>query len=537
MEEKTLYCSRSILQVIGCILRDPTLLDDGNRPLSKEDFESDVFYMIVFAAIYNLYSKGCAVIDEFAIDSFLSSYPTQYQIYEANHGNEYVLESRNMCEPENYDYYYHRLRKFTLLRYYESKGFNTSSIYDSTITNPERAGVERQKFDALTEQEIIDTVENTLVILPRIRYSSDGLAEEIQAGDGLDELIDSFMEQPDMGIPLSSVAMNSVTRGARLQKLYMRSCPSGGGKTRLAAGDACSFSIPWYWDDKKKEWHYTGISEPTLYITTEQSNAEIQTLFQSYVACVNEEHIIQGKYEPGELERVRQANQYIKSSPLYLSNIPDFAVEDIANIIKKYKREKGVRYICFDYIHSSMRLMAEMANSTGKGLREDQVLLYFADKLKTLCMQLDVFVLTASQLNGEYMNATVKDQNLLRGAKSLADKLDIGCIAMPPSKTELEKVKPFLSKQINMPTPNMCTWIYKCRRGRLAKVILWQYVDLGTCRTRDLFVTTNSYEVINVDFTALESVEKVIEEHSISATEIKDTREGLDEAQKRMFDF
>ena len=66
------------------------------------------------------------------------------------------------------------------------------------------------------------------------------------------------------------------------------------------------------------QWDYTGISEPTTYFTTEMPVDEIQTILIATVSKVNEEHILYGTYEEGELERVTQAIAYIESSPLYI---------------------------------------------------------------------------------------------------------------------------------------------------------------------------------------------------------------------------
>lgn len=45
-------------------------------------------------------------------------------------------------------------------------------------------------------------------------------------------------------------------------------------------------------------------------------------------------------------------------------------------------------------------------------------------KLKDICNEYGVFILTATQLNASYTEAQQYDQNLLRGAKSIADKID-----------------------------------------------------------------------------------------------------------------
>ena len=42
-------------------------------------------------------------------------------------------------------------------------------------------------------------------------------------------------------------------------------------------------------------------------------------------------------------------------------------------------------------------------------------------RLKDLCNQYSIFIMSATQLNGQYTEADTPDQNLLRGAKAIAD--------------------------------------------------------------------------------------------------------------------
>lgn len=235
MSEKGLFCKRAYLQVFGCLLQDPNLLDDMDRPLDRVDFNTETYYELLFVAIYNLHSQGCTIIDEFSIDSYLSTYTEQYKIFQDNKGLEYLSSARDMGEIENYNYFYHRLRKYSLLRYYENQGYDTRKIYDSTIVDNKEAEKEQSKFENYTESDIIGLIENNLVNTPKMKYCSNTLTSDCQAGTGLNQLVDRLMEEPDVGIPLNSLALNTITRGARKGCLYMRSCPQGGGKSRMAA--------------------------------------------------------------------------------------------------------------------------------------------------------------------------------------------------------------------------------------------------------------------------------------------------------------
>lgn len=512
---------RAYANTLGCLMKDPTLVEDIDRPLDREDFNTETFYDLLFVAIYNLSMQGCKTIDEFAIDSYLSGFKDQYRIFQENRGLDYLNNIKELCSLENYDYYYHRLRKYSLLRYYEKQGLDTKFIYDTSV-DEFHANEEQQKFDNYTEQDIVSMVESTLVINPTMKYCTNTLTTEVQAADGGIELIEDLMKIPDVGLPLNNNGLNTVTRGARKGCLYMRSLVQGQGKTRFAAGDACKMAVPYIYDTKKKKYIYTGLSEPTLYITTEMPVDEIQTILYATISKVNEEHILYGTYEKGELERVKQAIEYIESSPLYIVHIPDFSIEDIKNIIKKYNREFGVEYFFFDYISTSLRLMSEVNGKSKMGLKEHQLLLVFATELKTIAQQLDVFIFTASQLNGEAQMATYKDQNLLAGSKALANKLDVGIISMRPSRSEQDKLESILQRKFNIPMPDIGHWVYKVRRGRLTHIIIWSKTNLGTMDEEALFVTDFDFNLIDIDFTQIEQVEAKIQEHSVLASRVED---------------
>lgn len=519
---------RAILQCLGCLMKKPDLLEECG--LNQEDFEVEPFYNIVFSSIHNLYKEGINTIDCFAIDSFLSNYEQQYKIFEDNKGIDYCHNAIEICELSNFSYYSERVKKFTTLRFFQKKGCDTRIIYNDAVIEPIQQEKERKKLDSMSVDDIIDTLEASLIIEARMKYSSSGVSTGQLAGVGMRELKESFKKTPEFGIPLQSEIMTTIARGARLKKIYMRSASTGGGKTRTAIGDMCNFSIPWFYDVKQNKWVYTGFEEPSTFISTELEIPEVQTLIQAYVSGVEESHILDGIYEEGEEERVNQAIEYIESSPLYIEFIPNFSIRDIENIIKRYKREKGCSYFCFDYVHMSAKLISEVASmSRGMKLREDQILFLFIDTLKNLCNQLNVFILTMSQLNGTYKDSVVKDETMLRGAKNMADRLDLGEISLPPTKGELDAIAPILKRQINKPIPNLVRNLYKVRRGKLTRIKIWQYADLGTCRTKDLFVTDNDFKLIPVEITEvcsengerISDVENIIKENSIDSNTIE----------------
>lgn len=521
--------------MIGCLLQNPDLLDE--YCLTPEDFNGEDFHQIVFSSIYNLHNQGVKIIDCFALDSFISGYEKQYRIFTANNGLDYINDAVSMCEPENFVYNYNRIKKFSLLRYYDSQGYNIKPIYDPTIIDPLQQEHEQQKFDKYTVEEIIDNVEIKLVDKPKERFNTVSEEKGQLAGTGLLDLIDSFRKHPEIGFPLQSKFMNALVRGARRKTFYLRSGGTGSGKSRLSFADTCMSSIPWLYNLETNKWEYTGFSEPSLIITTELSLSEVQTIITAFISGVNEDHIIYNEYADGEYDRVLQAIEYIQSSPLYIEYLPDFDIDDIVNTVKRYYRERNISNVNFDYLHISIRLLAQISGmSKGMRIREDQVLFMLSDALKGLATKYAIHVDSATQLNGNYKDAQEKDQNILRGSKAIADRIDVGYILLPPSKTELESVKPILSKGFYA-KPNMIYHLYKCRRGKITRVKVWLHVNLGNCRIKDLFVTNFDNELIPVDALTIESVNKILKEHSVDEKEIEATPEEMSEAAKTFMNF
>ena len=317
----------------------------------------------------------------------------------------------------------------------------------------------------------------------------------IEAGDGIIELIERFEKTPDIGVPLYGNYINTITRGARLGKFYLRSAPTGVGKTRSMIADACNIACGKIYDEDWG-WISAGNKFPTLFIGTEQDKDEIQTMMLAFLSNVNEEHILNGQYQDDERKRVFEAAQVLKESPLYIEVLPEFNLQDVENVIKRKIREKGVTYIFHDYIHTSIKILEEISRRAGKvALREDNIFFMLSARLKDICVKYNVFMMSATQLNGDYQDAKTPDQNLLRGAKAIADKIDYGSILLPVKDVDLASLENVLSKNPNFGTPTIKLSIYKNRRGRYKSVILWCKADLGTCRIQPMFLTDFVYEL------------------------------------------
>lgn len=110
-------------------------------------------------------------------------------------------------------------------------------------------------------------------------------------------------------------------------------------------------------------------------------------------------------------------------------------------------------------------------------------------------------------MNGDYQDAKTPDQNLLRGAKAIADKVDYGAILMNVKEEDIVALDTILASNLfDKPTIKMS--IYKNRRGRYKGVILWCKANLGCCRITPMFCTTYDYEIVPIDDIKINIVEE-----------------------------
>ena len=499
----------AIMQVIGCVYNNPKLLEFTDKyTVVDEDF-ADTFHKTVFGAIYKLHELGASSISLETISDFLSERPKSKAVYETNKGEEWLLKVSDAAMPSTFDYYYQRLKKFSLLRAFDNCGIDVSDIYDpDNILDMKKKQQQEDILDNSTLQQIANRVDEKIEAI-RLQYVDDSFGEASQAGEGIMDLIDKFKRTPEVGVPLYGNLINTVTRGARLKKFYLRSAPTGVGKTRSMIADACYIGCGKIYDETLG-WIKTGAAQPTLYITTEQELEEIQTMMLAFLSNVEEDHILNGKYEGDEEDRVREAARILKEAPLYVEELPDFSLKDVEDKIKKNIRDHDVKYVFHDYIHTSLKILEEITRrSGGVNLREDNILFILSNKLKDICNTYGVFIESATQLNGDWKEAKIPDQNLLRGAKAIADKIDYGSILLNVTTEDIEALEPILSSNV-FERPTIKLSIYKNRRGKYKGVILWCKANLGCCRIQPMFCTSYDYEMISVD-----NMKIVVEEESV----------------------
>ena len=484
----------AVLQVIGSLMKKPSLLSEKDKyNLQPSDFESR-FERYIFIAILNSYSNGAQSLSEIDIDNYLMEHKDQYLLFQQNNGISYLQDALDMSTPENFEYYYNRIKKFNCLKDLKKSGFDISEFYEENELNPRQFEI-NQRFETLKPKDIFDGLKRKIYKVEG-EYTEGDASITTDISVGIDELLEKLKNSPDAGARFQGKYFNTVTRGARKGKYYIVSFPSGGGKTRLLLGEACYLAFPMRFSWETMEWKITGNAEKTLFIATEQAKEEIQTMVVAYLTGINEDVILYGHFTKEQQTIIDQAKEVIKKykNNLMIVQIPMPSVEIVKSVIRQNCIVNDTKNVFFDYIFSNPALLNEFRDLR---IREDVALLMLSTALKDLAVEQDVFMMSATQLNSsqDTNEKGIKNQNSIRGSKSIVDKADIAMIGGLVPDDQRDQIAPYVAKY-GMPT--QVYDVYKVRRGKWTNLKIWSNVDLGTCRRSDVFVTDSNIKEIEV---------------------------------------
>lgn len=513
-------------QIIGCLMQNPLLFLEYDD-ISPTDFDLKVA-RICFVIIKKLYEEGATILTPIEVDQEIEKHENSAIIYKKDGGLEFLKTAYEFAELNNFNMYYTRLKKYSLLRRLYKDKYDISEFYidDKDIDDPLKALSIQQHFDESSIEDILNAVESKYTII-RNEFLNGGKVKGDPA-EGIFKLIDDLQKTPNIGPSLEGKIFSSACRGAREGCFYLKSASTNAGKTRTAVFDACHIAYPIRWSEDKnsfieeidKEGEYRQ-PRKVLFIVTEMDKEELQTIMLAYLSGVDEDHILRGKYELGELTRVKYAAKIMEKYSGYfiIEEISEPNLTNVEATIKKYVVIDNVKYVFFDYIHTTASMVNQFAKNN---LGEHTILMMMANQLKQIAKDYNIFIFSSTQVNVGAMNddGEFKNETCIRGSKAVADKVDMGFVLTRVS----EKVWNSLIPQLRIAAreglvdplfledpklrPTHIIDIYKMRRGRYKNVRIWTNLHLGTGRRKDLFMTTADNhpigEVIDIYSSAFE---------------------------------
>jgi replicative DNA helicase len=128
------------------------------------------------------------------------------------------------------------------------------------------------------------------------------------------------------------------------------------------------------------------------FFSQEMTKDDLTDRASSNLGRIDLEHVITGELADDEWSRLVEAVERMRSLPLYLDDQPALTLHDISAKARMLKRQHDVKLIVIDYI--------QLCGAGDKDSRHHQIE-QLSRGLKTLSKQLDLTVITLSQLNRE----------------------------------------------------------------------------------------------------------------------------------------
>ncbi|MEK4006495.1 DnaB-like helicase N-terminal domain-containing protein [Paenibacillus sp. FSL H3-0333] len=400
--------------IIGSMYLNPDLfLDYGELIKSKYDFNqpSNKF---LYDSIMDLYSQHAGTeINQIKVNTYMNSDPERKAKYEYLKGYSYIDRLIRVVDLDDFPLYYEKLKKFSLLREFERKGFPVQKLMG------------RKDFDKIGTEEIIKGMEYQINTIGTV---IGGVEDSIILGHNMPEKIDEWEETPDVGIPVPFPIINSLLRGLRPKKFNLFGMHSGCGKSRTTSKIACYLAIK--------------LKIPVLVLVNEQDEAEWLGMQISSVLNnpefgfdiqmkrkgidgIDETKIVTGTLNTEEKEIVKEAARYIKAnSKMYFLELNKYDENTLKRQIKRHKL-RNCQLIIYD---------------TMKAPDHDwMTFVKTADMLKEVASTEDIPVWSTFQLTDDSLFNDMLTSQAIANGKHIKHVADALMMAKPISRDQYDK--------------------------------------------------------------------------------------------------
>ena len=489
----SVYDSQAARLCLGAMLIKPSFALSDKFPLTKQDFEPQIFHLRLYQAITALAKRGAQSISAMDCYTLCANNTEVKRVFDDNSLTDFIDTIKQIVSVDNFELYWTGVRKATLLREYAKAGFDISRFEGE----PEKHGI----------QEILDYYDG-LAINIRKQFYQDKSMHELRAGDGFEEIKERFKTEPAFGATTFSRYLNTAARGWQQGQLTMHGAVSGSGKTGVALYNAALVACPELWDDD------AGCYQPNpcyqhkaaLFIQYELNDQEELTpkLIGS-ISGVPTYHLLNGNYDDGEEERVDKAIEILHDSNIYFVTMPSFTNDKLKACIKEYATLHDVGYVVFDYVSQQSTVSSDIAKKNGVATRSDQVLSDIVSNLKDIAVENNVAILTFCQTNANVNNQEILDAGCLAGSRAMQDKLDVGGIIMPLRRQEKEVADMMIENaSYQGERPNRIVHLFKVRFGnQIQHLKIWGKLDLNTGRWTDCWCTDSDNKPYDMTRTKL----------------------------------
>jgi len=404
------------LLVLGSLYTNHDLLLEYGELLKEQYDFSEPTTKFLFNSISELhYQYPDTEITETKVNIYMNQDPERKKKYDALKGYSYIERIKKLVDLNDFPTYYEKLKKFSLLREYERKGFPAQKIY------------EKNNFEKLTCEDIVRAMEYQA---SKIGTIIGGLKESIILGKNMVSKVAQWKQKPDVGLSIPFEIINMLMRGLRNKKLTMFGMHSGCGKSRTTSKIACYLGIlhqipVWVGANEQDEDEWDA-----MVISCVINNPEFgfqNELYRRGLNGIDETKIVTGAYNELEEEVILMAAEFIeKNSKIYFSELESFSENDIRREIKIHQL-KGCQLAIYDTMKAPDHDWMSFVKT--------------ADMLKEIAKKLNIPIWTTFQLTDDSLfNELLTSQAIANGKhiKHVADHL---LMARPLFGDEYDKYK------------------------------------------------------------------------------------------------
>lgn len=383
---------RAILSI--CLNQPEKIIEVEGFGIRPDHFAIEA-HRYIYMAVGFLYNRSEG-IDPLSVYNVLSD-QTARAALETIGGMEYVDSLVQAPVSSNISLFCEQVkRSYSLRQIYDL----VDRTKDELLRNPDN--VDAQNLLSDLEQRVIEISLNNEVV--------DGV---YQMGQDAEERFNERLNNPTdiIGMPLGFPKLDRATGGAGRGELILIVAESKTGKS-VTLLNMSKFIV-------------VDLDLPLLYIDTEMYQHEQEDRLLAIISQVPEEEIITGKFATDtvygsadqKINAYKQAMILLRTKKFFHVYMPDFTVDKIKALVRKYQMQHNIQAVIFDYIQ-----MPSAEAGSLKYIQEHQALGMLTAGLKDLAGKCQIPILSAAQENRSGVGSTIKDARNLGGSYKILQK-------------------------------------------------------------------------------------------------------------------
>lgn len=480
---------------VGSFYANPNLYVEYGRFVRPEYDLSDEVTMFLYDCFETYYKTFSQTVDEMKVNTFMSQCPERLKNYKRYGGYKTIKQWSSICDVDDFSNYMETVKKYSLLREYDKKGYNVSKI------------MEHSRFNTMKANDIYRI----------IRAGADKIGTLIMANEDsvvvnkeMNEAVIEWIDKPDIGVLTPFETINELFRGFRKGKLLANAMLSNAGKSRfmillsayialvkkekvlvlaneMGKDDfkACLLTTvinnTWF-----KEFHGIDIEkkerEIVLGLYRDKDGNFIQRLEDEDGNFIEtkEEYLERLNRDSDEFRKVMAVSNWIEeqtANKIFFKQLFDYSDEVLDMEIRKHKLVHGTDYIFYDtlkpYMHEEWGIFKQTCT-----------------KLNTLAVEINVFVFGSIQMTDDtvFTDVFALSSNNIASAKSIKHVLDYLTLSVHLKQDDYHKYQLHIpttkewgegnTVDLNLEKRYVATVIDKNRSGAKDVVIVYE-IDLN----------------------------------------------------------